>query len=157
MATGKPSYDRVTWSELPIPIRVEILRQSRYSWSDVPSHIRKRILHEAHLQQLVDENMPPFTKCPLTGQVFRDPVYIADSCTTGDAYERDALQKYWAQHGLKEPSNGQDVSGDVVANINVRMMVAYHRDSLRHCFIKWTKWTTNVPLGYQAPHSSPGA
>jgi hypothetical protein len=64
-----------------------------------------------------ERHLPGYLRCPLSGEIFREPVVAADGYT----YERRALERYMVREGgasdLRSPVTGQPLaSREVYAN-----------------------------------------
>ena len=60
--------------------------------------------------------VPDHLKCPITHELFVDPVM----CDDGFSYERAAIEMTFARIGLKSPKTGLPVKGLLFANVNLR-------------------------------------
>lgn len=56
---------------------------------------------EARLHE--DLEVPADLRCPITYQLLRDPVVLADS---GQTYEREAIQEWLDRGNMKDPLSG---------------------------------------------------
>ena len=64
---------------------------------------------------------PPFEfVCPITYEIFRDPVVAAD----GHTYEREAIEQWIRRRARSPVTNLPLASRDLVPNINMKKLVA---------------------------------
>jgi len=66
---------------------------------------------------------PPECVCPISHEVFADPVLAADGFT----YERDCIEEWWRRRGPRSPMTGRAMpSTALVPNLAVRALCAEH-------------------------------
>ena len=83
---------------------------------------------EAEPQPEADPEAPPeYIVCPLTFEVFVDPVMAADGFT----YERELILEYWAKAGVRSPmTSAKLASNQLFRNQAVRDAVVIYQTKM---------------------------
>lgn len=74
-----------------------------------------------------DTTIPPFFKCPITGEVMIDPV----QCSDGHTYERSAIATWLTKHSTSPNTNVRLTNKNLLPNHALRQAIESHIEQLR--------------------------
>jgi hypothetical protein len=93
----------------------------------INSTINEEDLNKQTKVNKIMKDIPPELFCPITGDLFKEPVLTED----GQTYEKIAIETWFKSGYLKSPLSGVKLNtSELIYNKNIKNLVDYHKQKL---------------------------